>query len=337
LQSRAIDETKDSPRRAEHGDRKTLDMGLVLEAGVATRAQAAQDLQRAGGNAGVEFVRAAARHLNDQVEARIAGRIEQGEGRGDELAPTARQTLEHGLGVGMRDIRVHTDGDADELAQTLDAVAFTSGRDIYFRTGAYDPRSADGLLLLAHEAAHVIQQAAGPVEGTPTPGGRLSLSDPADSFEQAASRAAAATVAGERVDALPASPVSSRRRNEKPVQGGWLDDLIFGEKHDEYGLHKPTSFMERGLDALSTTPDAPWYKQLGSAAALATLGGPTVLWGHMLDEVSNVPIYGDIKHSQEVDEYHKLREEAEARGVDQMGDAMNLPPEPNMSEELPAE
>jgi hypothetical protein len=42
---------------------------------------------------------------------------------------------------------------------------------------------------LAHEAAHTVQQAAGPVDGTASPGG-VSISDPSDRFEQAAQHAA---------------------------------------------------------------------------------------------------------------------------------------------------
>src|SRR5256886_9825679 len=46
-------------------------------------------------------------------------------------------------------------------------------------------RSPAGRHVLAHELAHVIQQKAGPVDGSPAPGG-IRLSDPSDRFEQAA-------------------------------------------------------------------------------------------------------------------------------------------------------
>jgi hypothetical protein len=65
---------------------------------------------------------------------------------------------------------VHTGGEADRLAQAVDGTAFTSGR-IYFRSGAYDPTSDEGMQLLAHEATHTAQQASGPVDGVPTAGG----------------------------------------------------------------------------------------------------------------------------------------------------------------------
>src|SRR5690606_7200429 len=50
---------------------------------------------------------------------------------------------------------------ADDAARKLDALAFTRGSDIYFRSGAYDPESEPGKRLLAHELAHVVQQRPG--------------------------------------------------------------------------------------------------------------------------------------------------------------------------------
>ena len=112
---------------------------------------------------------------------------------GTPLDDSVRPRLEAGLGASLADVRVHTGGSADSLARSVDAVAFTSGQDIFFRSGAFAPGTTDGYRLLAHEATHTVQQAAGPVSGTPAPGG-VSLSDPSDPFERAADRAAEAAV-----------------------------------------------------------------------------------------------------------------------------------------------
>ncbi len=53
--------------------------------------------------------------------------------------------------------RVHTDDDADAVAAAHRARAVTVGRDIYFAHGEYQPGSARGDELLAHELAHVDQ------------------------------------------------------------------------------------------------------------------------------------------------------------------------------------
>lgn len=58
----------------------------------------------------------------------------------------------------------------------------------------YNPGSSRGLRLLAHEAAHVVQQAEGQVSGVPYTGD-ISISEPGDRFEQAAEAKAKQIVA----------------------------------------------------------------------------------------------------------------------------------------------
>ncbi len=59
--------------------------------------------------------------------------------------------------AGLGDVRIHTDSAASALATSIDARAFTIGRDVYFAPGQYDPSSRSGFRLLAHELAHVAQ------------------------------------------------------------------------------------------------------------------------------------------------------------------------------------
>ena len=58
--------------------------------------------------------------------------------------------------------------------------------------------------LLAHEATHAVQQAAGPVAGTPSPSGGV-ISDPGDSFERAAEQAAESAAGSRPLSAPDAS------------------------------------------------------------------------------------------------------------------------------------
>jgi len=124
------------------------------------------------------------------AKADIGAQIQASAGHGSPLDTQTQRQLEGGLGADLSGVRVHADAQADQLSRAVDAVAFTSGSDIYFRQGAYNPGSADGQHLLAHEATHVVQQSAGPVAGTPSAGG-VSLSDPGDAFERAAETSAA--------------------------------------------------------------------------------------------------------------------------------------------------
>jgi hypothetical protein len=70
--------------------------------------------------------------------------------------------LQHQMGqafnADFRHVRVHTDSQADQLNQSLQATAFTIGPHIFFRQGEYSPTSAAGQELLAHELTHVVQQ-----------------------------------------------------------------------------------------------------------------------------------------------------------------------------------
>jgi hypothetical protein len=66
--------------------------------------------------------------------------------------------METGFGHDLSHVRVHTDRKAAESAQAVGALAYTVGRDIVFGAGQYQPTSAGGNRLLAHELTHVMQQ-----------------------------------------------------------------------------------------------------------------------------------------------------------------------------------
>lgn len=55
-------------------------------------------------------------------------------------------------------VRIHTDPKAARSARAINALAFTCGSDITFAHGRYEPNSASGRYLLAHELAHTVQQ-----------------------------------------------------------------------------------------------------------------------------------------------------------------------------------
>jgi hypothetical protein len=102
-------------------------------------------------------------------------------------------------------------------------VAFTSGRDVFFSSGAFRPDSSEGLRLLAHEAAHAVQQAAGPVPGKLSPGG-VFVSNPTDAYEQAAERAAQRIELGAPQAAAGQAPGLSIQRCGRPGGCGRAED-----------------------------------------------------------------------------------------------------------------
>jgi Domain of unknown function (DUF4157) len=105
-----------------------------------------------------EFLTQAREEDNDSsLSERIAAELNGGV----PLEENIRKQLEAHFNTDLSKVRVHTDGKAHELAKSANAIAFTTGKDIFFQTGKYDPNSSAGFELLAHETAHTIQQASG--------------------------------------------------------------------------------------------------------------------------------------------------------------------------------
>jgi hypothetical protein len=152
------------------------------------RTEALLALQQTLGNQAVQRIIQRTKSANTpttpKVEDGFAARLRSA-ASGNALEPSVRSQLEQKLGTSLSIVRLHTDTEADKLTREVDATAFTTGSDIFFRSGTYDPTSTEGMRTLMHEAVHVIQQAAGPVSGTAEAEG-VSISDPSDAYEQSA-------------------------------------------------------------------------------------------------------------------------------------------------------
>ena len=93
--------------------------------------------------------------------------IQQAQGSGQFLGKSIREPMEQAMGTDFTRVKVHTDSRANQLNQWLQARAFTTGQDVFFRQGAYEPGSRRGQELLAHELTHVVQQNRGMVQRSP--------------------------------------------------------------------------------------------------------------------------------------------------------------------------
>jgi hypothetical protein len=87
--------------------------------------------------------------------------IQRARSGGKPLSDGVRQPMERAFGADFGGVRVHADGQADRLNRSIQARAFTTGRDIFLRQGEYRPGSFEGQRLLAHELTHVVQQGEG--------------------------------------------------------------------------------------------------------------------------------------------------------------------------------
>jgi Domain of unknown function (DUF4157) len=86
--------------------------------------------------------------------------IQQARGSGQRLPDNIRQPMEQALGADFSGVKIHTDAQSHQLNQAVQAKAFTTGKDVFFRQGAYEPGSREGQELIAHELTHVVQQKA---------------------------------------------------------------------------------------------------------------------------------------------------------------------------------
>jgi hypothetical protein len=150
-----------------------------------------------------------------KLDNEIARAIDEQRGRGSELDGDARTTLESAMGEDFSDVRIHHDDDAHELSKSVHADAFTTGSDVFFQSGKYDPGSSAGQKLLAHELTHVVQQR-GAADTS-----EMTVSDPGDAHE-----VEAASIADKISAAPPAGQAAasvSREAEEEEVATSRVD------------------------------------------------------------------------------------------------------------------
>jgi hypothetical protein len=95
------------------------------------------------------------------VTPNIESRIQSLKGGGQPLSKSTRDFFESRFGTDFSQVRVHTDSKAGEAAKSINAKAFTAGKDVVFGAGQYSPGNEAGKNLLAHELTHVLQQGDG--------------------------------------------------------------------------------------------------------------------------------------------------------------------------------
>jgi hypothetical protein len=117
------------------------------------------------------------------LDDETAGRINRARGGGQPLDGAVQARMSQTLGHDFSGVRVHTDREAHTLNRLLSARAFTTGQDIFFRQGEYNPGSGPGRELIGHELSHVVQQGTGRVSGG---GSGMTVRPAGDAFEQEA-------------------------------------------------------------------------------------------------------------------------------------------------------
>jgi hypothetical protein len=189
-------------------------------------------------------------------------------GGGLPLPPPVRRDAEAAFRVDFGMVRVQRD---DPAADELGARAFTVGTHIVFAPGAWQPETVEGRKLIAHELAHVVQQA-----GTAAVAQGRGEAGPGHETE--ADRAAEAASRGERVGPLTGAGPAVQRLS---LRGAWN-----GLKRGARAVGNAVADVaEAGWDALV---DAFWAVVEGiSATAARYLRNPGTLWDDIKGAVTN--------------------------------------------------
>lgn len=155
------------------------------------------------------------------------------DGPGASLAAPVQARMEAAFNLDLGAVRVH-EGPA---APARGAVAYAQGADLHFAPGRFDPTSASGLGVLAHELAHVAQHAEGRAPGPHAygAGGDPALEAEADAMAARVLRGEAARPGAARLAAVrdPDSAIQHMVETDAPANGATWDAI---EKYVERTL-----------------------------------------------------------------------------------------------------
>ncbi len=206
------------------------------------------DLQQRCGNQCAQRAMHLARksEASSDVTPDVERKIESARGGGQPLDSKVGAQMGEAFNADFSGVRVHTGGEADSLNQSLNAKAFTTGQDVFFRDGEYNPGSSSGRGLLAHELTHVVQQNGGKVErksvaeaGPNTPLQRkLSVGSPNDIYEQEADQMAQAFTSWEQRgkgngEQVRRQAVEEEKKEEEPLMAKVSDGSISRQPEQE--------------------------------------------------------------------------------------------------------
>jgi hypothetical protein len=93
-----------------------------------------------------------------EAAADVQAQINNFRGSDQPLPKSVRAFFEPRFGYDFSHVRVHTNSQAAETAEAINARAFTVGQDVVFGAGKFEPETVEGRRLLAHELTHVVQQ-----------------------------------------------------------------------------------------------------------------------------------------------------------------------------------
>lgn len=171
-------------------------------------------------------------------------------GTGEPLRKEDRQFFEQRMGADFSGVRLHTGSAADASAKSIHALVYTHGEHIVFAEGQYNPASAQGKKLMAHELTHVVQQKTETLMRTPNP--RPANTTDLTSYSEANRRRLLFNT-----DAIALNPAPHFQQGivETP-RAGFDIDYVFAGSIAAW-LQPPLRSMARALFALQETDTDP--------------------------------------------------------------------------------
>lgn len=189
---------------------------------------------------------------------------------GAPLQSELRGRLESSLRADLSSVRVHTGAESAAAASAVGAVAYTTGQNIHFGAGKYDPDSPAGQSLIAHEVAHTVQQRGVSADVRQD---KLEVSSPGDAHEIEAEAFAQSFVAGDTATVTPVTASSVSRMvisrappNAAPAPGG----------SGQQGAFTPVIANQPGATSLQIGQDTVSNLNVGNAKEAPS--GTTYLW-----------------------------------------------------------
>jgi len=171
-----------------------------------------------------------------QLDDETAGRINHERGGGASLDSKLQMQMSNQLGFDLSGVRVHTSSSSDQLNQELNAKAFTTGQDVFFKSGAYNPQSSGGQELIAHELTHVVQQGTGQVQNQ----GGMTVNAPGDQYEQEADGVAKnlGSAAVPAVQAQEEEELQMQEEEEEVQMNGEEEEELQMQEEDELQMQE---------------------------------------------------------------------------------------------------
>ncbi|ARS90699.1 hypothetical protein B1756_13810 [Natrarchaeobaculum aegyptiacum] len=170
---------------------------------------------------------------------------------GQSLDTAVQSDLAERLGDRFDDVTIHTGPEAARACESVDARAFTVGSHVVFNHGEFDPDSATGKYLLAHELVHTRQQTDGRVTRLPADN-QLEVRDSSSAYEREADEFASEALRSDAgVGSLtPSQAALSVQRMHKHELLEVLDDELEEDLPEEFEDGLPEEVLEKLPEAL---------------------------------------------------------------------------------------